>query len=29
MAEQLPGLIDPNLPPDQQPLNDTSNPQLW
>ena len=26
MAEQLPGLIDPNLPPDQQPLNDTSNP---
>jgi rod shape-determining protein MreC len=26
MAEKLPGLIDPNLPPDQQPLNDTSNP---
>ena len=26
MAERLPGLIDPNLPPDQQPLNDTSNP---
>jgi len=26
MAEHLPGLIDPNLPPDQQPLNDTSNP---
>ncbi len=28
MAEHLPGLIDPNLPPDQQPLNDTSNPAL-
>jgi rod shape-determining protein MreC len=28
MAEHLPGLIDPNLPPDQQPLNDTSNPNL-
>jgi len=26
MAEKLPGLIDPNLPPDQQPLKDTSNP---
>ncbi len=26
MSEKLPGLIDPNLPPDQQPLNDTSNP---
>jgi rod shape-determining protein MreC len=26
MAEKLPGLINPNLPPDQQPLNDTSNP---
>jgi rod shape-determining protein MreC len=26
MAEKLPGLIDPNLPPDQQPLNDASNP---
>jgi len=26
MAERLPGLIVPNLPPDQQPLNDTSNP---
>jgi rod shape-determining protein MreC len=26
MAERLPGLIDPKLPPDQQPLNDTSNP---
>ncbi len=28
MAEKLPGLIDPNLPPDQQPLNDTSNPTI-
>jgi rod shape-determining protein MreC len=28
MAEHLPGLIDPNLPADQQPLNDTSNPAL-
>jgi rod shape-determining protein MreC len=28
MAEHLPGLIDPNLPPDQQPLNDSSNPAL-
>lgn len=28
MAERLPGLIDPNLPADQQPLNDTSNPAL-
>jgi rod shape-determining protein MreC len=26
MAEHLPGLIDPNLPPDQQPLHDNSNP---
>lgn len=26
MAERLPGLIDPNLPPDQQPLNDATNP---
>jgi rod shape-determining protein MreC len=26
MAEKLPGLIDPSLPPDQQPLKDTSNP---
>jgi rod shape-determining protein MreC len=26
MAERLPGLIDPNLPSDQQPLNDDSNP---
>jgi len=26
MAEKVPGLIDPNLPADQQPLNDTSNP---
>ncbi len=26
MAERLPGLIDPNLPPDQQLLHDTSNP---
>jgi len=26
MAEKLPGLIDPNLPTDQQPLYDTSNP---
>ena len=26
MAEKLPGLIDPNLPADKQPLNDTSNP---
>jgi rod shape-determining protein MreC len=26
MAERLPGLIDPNLPPDQQPLRDDSNP---
>jgi rod shape-determining protein MreC len=25
-AEKLPGLTDPNLPPDQQPLLDTSNP---
>ncbi len=28
MAEHLPGLMVPNLPPDQQPLNDTSNPPL-
>lgn len=26
MAEKLPGLIDPSLPQDQQPLKDTSNP---
>jgi rod shape-determining protein MreC len=26
MAEKLPGLIDPNLPADQQPLKDTTNP---
>ena len=26
MAERLPGLIDPNLPPDQQPLNDRTPP---
>lgn len=26
MAERLPGLIDPNLPADQQPLHETSNP---
>jgi hypothetical protein len=26
MAEKLPGLIVPNVPTDQQPLNDTSNP---
>ncbi len=26
MAERLPGLIDPSLPPDQQPLMDISNP---
>jgi rod shape-determining protein MreC len=26
LAERLPGLIDPNLPADQQPLNDDSNP---
>ena len=26
MAERLPGLTDPNLPPEQQPLLDTSNP---
>jgi len=26
MAEKLPGLILPNVPTDQQPLNDTSNP---
>jgi rod shape-determining protein MreC len=26
MAERLPGLIDPNLPEDQQPLHDASNP---
>jgi rod shape-determining protein MreC len=28
MAEKLPGLIDPNLPPDQQPLHDSSNPNM-
>jgi rod shape-determining protein MreC len=28
MAEKLPGLIDPNLPPDQQPLNDSTNPNI-
>ena len=28
MAERLPGLIDPNLPPDQQPLHDSSNPPV-
>jgi rod shape-determining protein MreC len=28
MAERLPGLIDPKLPPDQQPLLDSSNPSL-
>jgi rod shape-determining protein MreC len=27
MAERLPGLIDPNLPPEQQPLLDSSNPE--
>ena len=26
MAERLPGLIDPNLPPEQQPLLETTNP---
>lgn len=26
LAERLPGLIDPNLPSDKQPLNDSSNP---
>jgi rod shape-determining protein MreC len=26
MAEKLPGLVVPNVPPDQQPLKDTSNP---
>lgn len=26
LAERLPGLIDPNLPADQQPLNDATNP---
>jgi rod shape-determining protein MreC len=26
MAERLPGLIDPNLPPEQQPLNDSTPP---
>jgi rod shape-determining protein MreC len=26
MAEKLPGLVDPSLPADQQPMNDTSNP---
>jgi rod shape-determining protein MreC len=28
MAERLPGLLDPNLPPDQQPLLDSSNPNM-
>jgi len=28
MAEHLPGLIDPNLPQDQQPLHDSSNPNI-
>ena len=28
MAERLPGLIDPKLPPDQQPLLDSTNPSL-
>jgi rod shape-determining protein MreC len=28
LAERLPTLIDPNLPPDQQPLHDSSNPNL-
>jgi len=28
MAERLPGLIDPKLPPDEQPLLDSSNPNL-
>jgi rod shape-determining protein MreC len=28
MAERLPGLIDPKLPPDQQPLLDNSNPTI-
>jgi rod shape-determining protein MreC len=28
MAEHLPGLIDPNLPADQQPLHDSSNPNI-
>jgi rod shape-determining protein MreC len=28
MAEHLPGLIDPNLSPDQQPLHDSSNPNI-
>ncbi|HEY1806557.1 MAG TPA: rod shape-determining protein MreC [Terracidiphilus sp.] len=28
MAEKLPGLLDPNLPPDQQPLNDSTNPTV-
>jgi len=28
MGEKLPGLIDPNLPPDKQPLYDDSNPNL-
>ena len=26
MAERLPGLLDPNLPDDQQPLNESTNP---
>lgn len=28
MGERLPGLLDPNLPADQQPLNDSSNPSF-
>jgi rod shape-determining protein MreC len=28
MAEHLPGLLDPKLPPEQQPLNDSSNPNM-
>jgi len=28
MAERLPGLIDPNLPADKQPLNDSSLPTI-
>jgi hypothetical protein len=28
MAERLPGLIDPNLPFNEQPLHDTSNPSM-
>jgi rod shape-determining protein MreC len=28
LAERLPTLVDPNLPPDQQPLHDSSNPNI-